>query len=438
LPGVNTLCLPRYHLWAAVTIAGGLLVACLLAAPAVAQIAEPVAVRDAASEERPERPGLIRAGAWYLTPYIHIGALGIDTNVFYTPTDRQTDFTASGGPGLEIVRPVGEDSRFRLDGAIDYLWFARTESQRRLNGYGSALLDLQGVKTHFVVEERYSSSFSRPNYQVTDRVQQETEETEGALTRRLGDRFQLALFGFRRKTVTDNHDYLGTNLGVTLTEDRYSAGGEVRTALSVKTQLVAGGDHTWYRFPRDFLRNGESTLVYGGVRTDTTALISGQALGGARFFRLDSGGDRTVAYVNVNAAWHGSPKTTIGARLTHDLDYSAFATSGPTPTNVHTMAELYLDKMLSRTIYLRLYGRLGQLQSDGTITIETPDGPETQVRNDRVREAGAELGYQFRTRVRVGVTATYSKRRSDFQDFGVDGLLAGLTVTYNPPQPTFR
>ena len=55
-----------------------------------------------------------------------------------------------------------------------------------------------------------------------------------------------------------------------------------------------------------------------------------------------------------------------------------------------------------------------------------------------MREAGAELGYQFRTRVRIGVTALYTTRESTIETFGIDGLLAGLTVQYNPPQPTFR
>ena len=68
----------------------------------------------------------------------------------------------------------------------------------------------------------------------------------------------------------------------------------------------------------------------------------------------------------------------------------------------------------------------------------TIDGIETAVRDDRVREAGVELGYQFRTRVRVGVTAYYTTRDATFETFGIEGLLAGLTVTYNPPQPTFR
>ena len=66
------------------------------------------------------------------------------------------------------------------------------------------------------------------------------------------------------------------------------------------------------------------------------------------------------------------------------------------------------------------------------------DGIQTAVRDDRVREAGVELGYQFRTRVRVGVTAYYTTRDTTIETFGIEGLLAGLTVQYNPPQPSFR
>lgn len=385
-----------------------------------------------------ERPGLFRAGAFYLTPYLNIGSMGIDTNVFYTPTDRQADFTASGGPGLEIVRPIGLASRLRLDGGLDYLYFARTESQRKLNGYGAAELDLQGVKTRFFVEERYDSSYGRPNYEVNARVQQETEGTTGFLRRNLGERFAIALFGSRRRTTTESQDYLGTNLGDTLTEDRYRGGGELRLALSIKTQLVGGGEQEWYRFPRLPERDGDSTLAYGGFRTDETALISGQALAGYRWFRLDTGGERGGLYANVDAAWNFSPKTKLGSRYVRDIVYSSFATTGATPTNLNETVEVYLDKVLISNVYFRVFGRLGRLASDGAITIVSPDGVETAVRDDRIREAGVELGYQFRSRVRIGVTATYTTRESAFETFGVEGLLAGLTVRYDPPQPTFR
>jgi hypothetical protein len=381
---------------------------------------------------------LFRAGALYFTPYLHIGSLGIDTNVLYTPTDRQADFTASGGPGLEIVRPFGRESRFRLDGGLDYLYFARTESQRKLNGYGTAQLDLVGVRTRLFVDERYLSSYGRPNYEVNDRVQQETEGTRGFLRRNLGDRLALALLGSRERTTTGSQDYLGTDLGDTLTEDRYQAGGELRIALSVKTQMVGGGEQEWYRYPRLPERDGESTKAYGGFRTDETALISGQALFGYQWFRLDTGGEREGLYANVDVAWNISPKTKPGARYLRDIGYSAFATTGSTPTNANETLEVYLDKLLARNLYLRLFGRLGTLASDGEITIVTPEGIETAVRDDRVREAGAEIGYQYRTRVRIGVTVTYTERESPFETFGIEGLLAGLTVQYNPPQPTFR
>ena len=384
------------------------------------------------------RPGLFRVGSWYLTPYLQIGSMGVDTNVFYSPTDRQTDFTASGGPGLEIVRPFGRESRFRLDGGLDYLYFAKTDSQRKLNGYGTGQFDLVGVKTRFFVEEHYRSSYTRPSFEVSDRVQQETEGTRGFLRRKLGDRFALALLGSRERTTTDSYYYLGTDLGNTLTEDHYRAGGELRLAVSIKTQMVGGGEQEWCRYPLLPERDGESTKAYGGFRTDETALISGQALVGYQWFRLDTGGERSGFYASVDAAWKISFKTKLGARYLRNIDYSAFPTTGPTPTNLNESVEVYLDKVLVSNLYFRLFGRIATLASDGPITIGTPDGIETAVRDDRVREAGAEFGYQFRTRVRIGVTATYTTRKSPFETFGVEGLLAGLTVQYNPPQPTFR
>lgn len=384
------------------------------------------------------RPGLFRMGSLYFTPYLHIGSLGIDTNVFYTPTERQTDFTASGGPGLEIVRPFARESRFRVDGGLDYLYFAKTDSQRKLNGYVTAQLDLVGVKTRLFVEERYRSSYGRPSYEVNDRVQQETEGTRGFLRRNLGDRFALALVGSRERTTTVSQDYLGADLGDTLTEDRYRAGVELRLALSAKTQMVGGGEQEWHRYPRVPERDGDSAKAYGGFRTDETALISGQALVGYQWFRLDTGDERSGLSADVDAAWNISPKTKLGARYLRDIDYSVFSTTGSTPTNLNETIEVYLDKLLARNLYFLLFGRLATLASDGAITIVTPEGIETAVRDDRVREAGAEFGYQLRARVRIGVTATYTTRESPFETFGVEGLLAGLTVQYNPPQPTFR
>jgi hypothetical protein len=415
----------------------GLILTMATGAPSWAQVGEPPGSR--VSDVDATRPGLFRVGSVYLTPYLHVGTLGIDTNVFYSATERQTDFTASGGPGLEIVRPFGRESRFRIDGGLDYLYFARTESQRKLNGYGSAYLDVRGVKTRLAVEERYESTFSRPSYEVNDRVQQENEGTEALLRRDLGDRFRLALFGSRERTRTESYDYLGTDLGNTLTTNEYTAGGELQTALSVKTRFVAGGEESWYRFPNLPARDGSSTLAYGGFRTDETALITGFALGGMRWFRLDSGGERDVVYADVSATWAVSPKTKLGGVYRRDADYSSLAMSGPTPTNLGERVEAFVETFLTRSIYLRFYARQYRLVSDGDVVLVPPEGGLVVAeRNDRIREAGGEIGYQFRSRIRAGVTVSYTDRVSTIETFGVEGLLAGFTLQYNPPQPTFR
>ena len=399
----------------------------------------PESAGSIAGDATATRPGLFRLGNFYITPYVHVGTLGIDSNVFYTATERQTDFTASGGPGLEIVRPFGRESRLRIDGGLDYLYFAKTESQRQLNGHGTAYLDVRGVKTRVAVEERYARTFSRPNYEVNERVEQETEGTRALLRRDLGDRMRVALFGSRLRNRTESLVYLGTDLGNTLTDNRYEAGGELQLGLSVKSRFVTGGEESWYRYPNLPERDGSSTLAYGGFRTDETALIAGWALAGMRWFRLDSGARRDVPYADVNATWNISFKTRLGGRYKRDVDYSSFATSGATPTNLDETVEAFVEKFLTRSVYLRLYARQSRLVSDGDVTLVVSEqGLVRSQRDDRIREAGAELGYQFRSRIRAGITVSYTDRVSTIPTFGIEGLLAGFTLQYNPPQPTFR
>jgi hypothetical protein len=250
---------------------------------------------------------------------------------------------------------------------------------------------------------------------------------------------RLAFFGERLRTRTDHQSYLGTDLGDTLTENHYLAGSELQVALSVKTRFVVGGEESWYRYPNLPERDGQSTLAYVGFRTDGSALVSGAALAGMRWFRLDTGAKRSVVYSDVNATWNISFKTKLGGHYLHDIDYSAFATSGDTPTNLNETAEVFVEKFLTRSVYLRLFARQTRLVSDGDVAVVLPgEGLVSSQRNDRTREAGGELGYQFRSRVRAGISVSYTDRNSSIETFGIEGLLAGFTLQYNPPQPTFR
>jgi hypothetical protein len=407
------------------------LLAFVLATTASAQEAAPPEL----ATPQPQRPGLLRVGPFYLTPFFQIGTIGLDTNVFYTATDRQTDVMASGGPGLELVLPLGGLGRFVTRGALDYLYFVRTQSQRRLNGNGVSRLELKGSRTEVSAEEDYLQTFSRPNYEVNARVQQTQEGTRADLKRRLFGRISLMLGGSRAHNQTDpGQIYLGTDLARTLTLDSYRAAAGLGYAITVKTSFVVEGDQQWDRFPLDASRGADSNRLAAGFRTDTTALIFGHALFGARWFRpKDSSIDKRVPYVDVDALWSLSPRTKFGGSYNRDLNYSAFITSGATPTVSIEAVGFRIEKQLVGNLDLRLFARQTLFTTDGTITLDVPgQGKLVSVRDDRAREAGADLGYRFRPRVRAGVTASYIDRRSTISYFGIKGLLVGFTAQYQP------
>ena len=246
-----------------------------------AQQPDPVEV-ETPHEPPPEpRPGRYRVGPFYLTAKLHLGPVGFDSNVLYTPTDRQPDFLVQGGPSLDLVLPLGGRSRFYANGAFDYLWFARTVSQRRWNGSAYAGLATKG-RTEASIEERYVQTFSRPNYQVNDRVLQTVEGTYADLSRRLFGRTRLALRGSRAYTQTEQgQDYLGTDLGEALTQYDYRAGAELSYGITVKTSLAVLGGYEWTRYPLQPVRDADFRLAAGGLKTDPTALDLWPGVGGA-------------------------------------------------------------------------------------------------------------------------------------------------------------
>ena len=74
-----------------------------------------------------------------------------------------------------------------------------------------------------------------------------------------------------------------------------------------------------------------------------------------------------------------------------------------------------------------------RLTTDGAIQVDLGGGDLiTAARDDEAWEAGADLGYTFRRHLRFGAAASYTERRSNIADFGVDGLLVGGTLTFIP------
>jgi len=420
----------------------------LVTCPLLAQESPPAgttvpAPNAPAAEE--ERPGRFRVGPFYLTPYIHIGTLGYDSNALYTATDRAGDFTASGGPGLEIVMPIRNVSRFTLDGALDYLYYAEHEEERRLGGYASARLDYDARRDaapdeyrpprSAFIQERYEETSLRPSLEVDERVPRSLEATSGGVSRPLFGRMGIDLGGAReRHEVQEPTEFVGNDLVRTMTGDRYYADAGLRYSITIKTSLAIRGEYQADRFDFDPARDGDFWTVLGGLETDEMALIAGHALFGTRIFKPSSGvTELQEPEVDVDAMWNVTPRTRLGGAYQRTLGYTAFVVEEGSPTQSTKWVEARLEKDLGDRFDVRIFGRRTQLTTKSEVTVESEDGTATTARRDDISyQAGASLGYRFRSRLRISIDAEYLDRRSNFADFGIEGLLVGFAVQFTP------
>ena len=78
------------------------------------------------------------------------------------------------------------------------------------------------------------------------------------------------------------------------------------------------------------------------------------------------------------------------------VDSFFLTADGQITSSLFETAIVRLDKDLGHRVDLRIFARRTHQESSAPVTIVVPDeGPITQVRNDIIREAGADLGYTF-------------------------------------------
>jgi hypothetical protein len=406
----------------------------LMPASARAQDAPQQIPAGAPEEKASDRPGLIRLGPVYVTPKLRIGPIGLDTNTLWIPSHQPIDFRAVGGPGLEIVVPMGP-ARLVVDGGVSYTYYLKNETQRRWGGDGRARLDWSRGKLDAAAEESFRRDFVRPSFEVDRRIVQDQWRTTVGLA--IARRSRLGLFvdlSSRRFDVPDHQEFAGTDLTRTLSRSEYKATLVPKLRLTPKTSLVVGADYEVDEFKFETTRDADSNRIFGGFEIESPTRLDGRIVGGVRLFRLKGRAEQaatlTTGYADADLWYHFGPRTRVEARYLRDLSYSAFTVQAETPTLTTEMVRTQLDKDLWSRFNLRVFGSYGRLRTAGAITVRRDSGETiTQRRRDIIREGGADFGYKFRGSLRIGVAAIYTSRGSTFDDFGIKGLLVGGTIT---------
>jgi len=397
----------------------------------------PLGAQVQAPDPPARRPGLFLLGPFEITPRLHIGTLGIDTNVFYTAEDRQTDFIASGGPELEIVLPV-RPLRFELLGGLDYLFFARSSGLRQFTGHGRARLGLDGRQLKAGVEQGYQRLFDRPNFQVDDRVQRDRWETRADLALELRGRLLLRTeLDATRHDVTDGQFFRGANLAYNLDSTAREARAGLGYRLTPKTSVLTFFELQQLRFERGPERDTNGQRVELALEVDSETRLGGRASLGLRWLDPAQASSalpsQRVFTVSTDLHWHFGPRTQLILEARRDADVSAFETPGSLPFVTTQDLVLRVSRALTSRLDLEAFLRRVTIESTAPVTLIDDDGqPVTALRDDRVREAGLRVTQRLKARLRAGFTLAYTTRDSPFADLGISGLLLGGTLMFDP------
>jgi len=116
--------------------------------------------------ERKWREAAWHVGPFRIQPSLVISNAGVDSNVFYAPSDPIKDFTITAGPAAAIYLPIYRKFVLSLSGSPQYVWYSKTERERTWNYYfnGAAQLSLKNL--FLSLEGKYSDARERWNTEI--------------------------------------------------------------------------------------------------------------------------------------------------------------------------------------------------------------------------------------------------------------------------------
>jgi hypothetical protein len=141
-------------------------------------------------------------GPFYVQPKIIITNAGVDSNVYYSPSDPIKDFTLTAGPAASVYFPIHRRFVLSAYGSPQYVWYSKTEQERTWNYYltGAAQLSLKNI--FFSLNGIYSDARERWNTEIDIRPRRKEAGYGGSAMVNLAWRTSFSL-GYR----TVKYDY---------------------------------------------------------------------------------------------------------------------------------------------------------------------------------------------------------------------------------------
>jgi hypothetical protein len=328
-----------------------------LAAPAPETPADP----DLAVE------GMRRAGPFRLRPFVTLKDVGYDDNVLYTDPEREGDYTATAGAGLDALLLGGDRGGIFLSGEGDYVAFADFNDLNHWNGFGRGRGILLLKRAVVSLEDRFLSVVERPNGEIDQRLRRDQNRLTAAARTRGERRWGGSAFVRRERVDYSAAGEFGSEeaaLRLNRDESALSLTGELR--ILPKTTFLLEGSIEEADFDSSAeRRDSRVRSLLPGLRFDPSASIQGEVkVGVARLEarqRPDADYEGTVGEGRLSTRLGG--KARLKGTFVRELVFSIYADDLYfISTHWSAAYEHFLSRRLSAEL---LYGQGTNRYSEG-------------------------------------------------------------------------
>jgi hypothetical protein len=388
----------------------------LLAGPAAAQQV-PTASDD------PVANAPIRLGALAFDPRIALTSLGVDTNVFNSATDPQSDFTFGLKPGTDMYLRTGR-GLLTVAGNLEYVYFNEFEAERSVNSDVLGRYELRFNRFRPYGSASWLDTRERPGYEIDARARHYEAEYHAGGDLRVGSKGTVRIdFRYLDYTFAGDEVFNGRPLYQELNRTLRALEFSWRHRLTALTTWTTRVSRETERFEFDNFRNADSFRLSSGFELGRFALIRGSAFVGFRSLKPAEGGiipEFTGVTADVDVSYTAPTQTRLGVAIDRDVKYSY---EQRTPYYVQTGWTATLTQRVTGRWDLQLTGGRDRLAYQALI-------PARDARTDFIGRFGGGIGYTLGEQTRISFDVNSYHRSSVIPGLQYGTARAGVSVNY--------
>lgn len=366
-------------------------------------------------------------GPFYLTPGVRLKELGVDSNVFNSAGEPQSDFTFTVTPIVNVSVPMARRALLTTTLASDLVWYAHYATERSIDPQVTARGEVYLNRITLFGETAQLSTRQRPNYEIDVRSHRADDMVSTGARVALTSKFSVEVSGHRDEIRYDSDaEFDATSLQRTLNRDTRGLQLTARHRLTPLTTLAVRAQVDQDRFLLTPSRDSDSYRVLPGVEFAPQALLKGSAyLGYRKFTPVVQGGLRPfsglVGELGLSYTLLGA--TTFGTSFRRDLTYS-----------YSELQPFFVDTSFGASIRHALGSRFDVLGSADRHLYDYRSfltaGLDDALRVDTTWNYAASVGYRVGRNGRIGFGASYMQRDSTVLWRAYDNLRFGTTFSY--------